>query len=167
MDNVAGVQPMSDEITLLPQPPTDIPSVPKRMPEHGNRLRLRHVLMLKSFVESGGNVAAAARNAGCSRTGMQNLLRRCRTNFPDIMDGFELSVPQLVDKLRQGVDAVETKCEYKPDKEGKEQLVKRTRVEAWGARLQALDMAFKLGGHYPQEGSTNVGISVTVEHIGE
>ena len=114
----------------------------------------------------GMNVTAAAKAAGYSpstagQTG-HNAMKAIRRKVPKIMKRHGLDEDALVKKyLSHALDAMETEF-------GKFQgeIVSREDVIAWGPRLQALDMAFKLHGSYAtddQPGSANVKIVFDID----
>ena len=96
----------------------------------------------------GMNVTAAAKAAGYApATAGQagyNALKAIRRKVPKIMKKHGLDEDALIQKyLKPGLDAMETEFG-----KFKGMIVDREDVIAWGPRLQALDMAFRIHGSY-------------------
>jgi phage terminase small subunit len=132
------------------------------------RLTQRERLLLKALA-TGATYAEAAKAAGYSertlrQSGFQ-AVQRIKAKLPDILDAKGLTDELIVDKyLRPGLEAMETEFGKFNGK-----ITDSIDVIAWGPRLTALDMLFRLKGSYAPKEITGAGgesIRVLVEHIG-
>ena len=113
----------------------------------------------------GKTVGEAARDAGYSdknpdQSGYQ-ALKIAKKKVPELMDIYGLSPAALIEKyLAPALEATETKFFQKDGK-----ITDEADVVAWGPRIQALDIAFNLGGSYPQTGKNGNGVAVNVQIV--
>lgn len=119
------------------------------------RLNSRERRLLKRLI-AGDSLSKAGLAAGYSekapKQGAYQAFQSIKRKIPDIMERIGFSNAELVTKyLRPALEAMET--EFAKEK-GK--ITDSVDVVAWGPRLQALDMAFKLTGAYAEPTPSNI-----------
>jgi hypothetical protein len=132
----------------------------------GKQLNNRERILLKSLA-AGKTYADAARDAGYSERSLRQsgfqAFQSIRRKMPEVLERKGFTDDAVVDNyLRPALEAEETEF---AKFEGK--ITDQVNVVAWGPRLEALDMLFRLKGSYaPREddGARPVAIQI-INHI--
>lgn len=143
------------------------PLIPSKL----DPLTPREKKFLKHLLE-GKHSNKAAQLAGYSNKCLPQAAYQClkslERKIPDIAERIGFNRLELLSKyLRPALEANETKFFA-----NKGIVMDQRDVIAWGPRLDALDMAFKVTGQYPNEKGNSINIlgagpvKVTIRHVG-
>lgn len=133
----------------------DAESIRAKLSLLNKKQRLVFISML-----NGMNNTQACREAGYKSAGATRTIKK---RIPDLMQRCGLSDKILLEKLKEKLDAKETKFFQMNG-----QVTETREVVAHGIQMQALDMSFKLRGAYikPEEDRSNQEINVQIVNVG-